>query len=136
MKRMLRFSVQDLHSARYYHGCGTVLAQDGSGNKEVVIAGHYFSNYYTTVEIYSTTEDRWREGKSFVICRAARNSQAWHCVQLFRRPCRVNNKLFKFQTFSNFGFIGYFRDNAWRDRPLTGALSQLTMVTLFMRVSL
>ena len=44
---------------RATHGCGTISAQDGSGNKEVVVAG---DRYDDTVDIYSIANDSWREG--------------------------------------------------------------------------
>ena len=55
------FSLTSMYSSRYTHGCGTISAQDGSGNKEVVAAGeHKLSD--DTVEIYSIADDSWREG--------------------------------------------------------------------------
>ena len=50
---------------RYWHGCGTIDAQDGSGSKEVVVAGGYDANDYVSVEIYSTSANNWRMGEEF-----------------------------------------------------------------------
>ena len=48
-----------MQSSRSEHGCGTINAQDGTGNKEVVVAGAYADS----VEIYSTSEENWRIGE-------------------------------------------------------------------------
>ena len=55
------FSLTDMYTSRYTHGCGTISAQDGSGNNEVVVAGDHKSSD-DTVEIYSIADDSWREG--------------------------------------------------------------------------
>ena len=52
--------MEDLQSSRFEHGCGTIDAQDGTGNKEVVVAG---GRYTASVEIYSTSEENWRIGE-------------------------------------------------------------------------
>ena len=41
---------------KYTHGCGTITAQDGSGNKEVVVAAG------DVAEIYTIGYNGWREG--------------------------------------------------------------------------
>ena len=51
-------------TTRYAHGCGTINAQDGSGNREVVGAGDVAGSGAETVEIYSTVDDSWRFGIS------------------------------------------------------------------------
>lgn len=56
--------MEDLLTTRYAHGCGTINAQDGSGNKEVVGAGDVAGSGAETVEIYSTVDDSWRFGIS------------------------------------------------------------------------
>ena len=57
------FSLTDMSHGRATHGCGTISAQDGSGNKEVVVAGDY--NYLDkNVEIYSIANDSWRAGNT------------------------------------------------------------------------
>ena len=53
------FRLTDMLHGRALHGCGTISAQDGSGNKEVVVAG---DRYDDTVDIYSIADDSWREG--------------------------------------------------------------------------
>ena len=50
-----------MQSSRESHGCGTIDAQDGTGNKEVVVAGGYYDD--DSVEIYSTSEENWRIGE-------------------------------------------------------------------------
>ena len=55
------FSLNDMYYSRYIHGCGTISAQDGSGNKEVVAAGDLGSDG-DTVEIYSIANGSWRPG--------------------------------------------------------------------------
>ena len=55
------FSLNDMYYSRYIHGCGTISAQDGSGNKEVVAAGDNGGGS-DTVEIYSIDNDSWRAG--------------------------------------------------------------------------
>ena len=55
------FSLNDMYYSRYIHGCGTISAQDGSGNKEVVAAGDNKGSD-DTVEIYSIADDSWRLG--------------------------------------------------------------------------
>ena len=65
---LLCFSVEDMQKSRYRHGCGTIHSQDGSGNKEIVVAGDYLtigSGDAYSVEIYSTSEDKWRIGEEF-----------------------------------------------------------------------
>ena len=56
--------MQDLQTTRYIHGCGTTVAQDGSGNMEVVTAGDRESSGAESVEIYSIVDDSWRYGIS------------------------------------------------------------------------
>ena len=51
-----------MQSSRYSHGCGTIDAQDGTGNKEVVVAGDAGLDD-DSVEIYSTSEENWRIGE-------------------------------------------------------------------------
>ena len=57
-------SLSDLSTSRWGHGCGTIYAQDGSGNKEVVAAGDLRGQDYS-VEIYSIADDSWRPGKIY-----------------------------------------------------------------------
>ena len=57
--------------SRYYHGCGVIDAQDGSGNKEVVVAGDFDTigtvDDSETVEIYSVVNGSWRMGKYLLL---------------------------------------------------------------------
>ena len=48
-------------TSRKIHGCGTIYAQDGSGNREVVAAGDHKGSD-DSVEIYSISDDSWRSG--------------------------------------------------------------------------
>ena len=49
--------------SRYQHGCGTI---DGSGSKEVVVAGDAGSSSDDeSVELYSFAEETWRTGEEF-----------------------------------------------------------------------
>ena len=47
---------------RFNHGCGTISAQDGSGNMEGVAAGGQVVGFADTVEIYSVADGNWRYG--------------------------------------------------------------------------
>ena len=47
---------------RFAHGCGTITARDGTGNKEGVAAGGQVVGYADTVEVYSVAEGNWRYG--------------------------------------------------------------------------
>ena len=61
-------SLSDLSISRWGHGCGTINAQDGSGNKEVVAAGDLKSSEGSdSVEIYSFADDSWRSGNLFAL---------------------------------------------------------------------
>ena len=57
--RLADMLLTDIMHGRATHGCGTISAQDGSGNKEVVVAG---DRYDDTVDIYSIADDSWRRG--------------------------------------------------------------------------
>ena len=48
--------------SRSEHGCGTI---DGSGSKEVVVAGDFSSSDGDSVELYSFAMDSWRTGEEF-----------------------------------------------------------------------
>ena len=55
-----------MQESRYSHGCGII--DDGSGSKEVVVAGDYNLptwNNAESVEIYSFSDDTWRTGEDF-----------------------------------------------------------------------
>ena len=80
--------MEDLQTGRDDHGCGTINAQDGSGNKEVVVAG---SNCGTSVEIYSIVDDTWRYGKSPV--EIPKLDNVWVLVQLIHRLTWAKNQL-------------------------------------------
>jgi len=54
-------SVEDMQATRESHGCGTI---DGSGSKEVVVAGDYYISDDDSVELYSFAEETWRTGNS------------------------------------------------------------------------
>ena len=45
-------------------GCGTIDSHDGSGSKEVVVAGDNGSDA-ESVEIFSSSEDTWHIGEEF-----------------------------------------------------------------------
>ena len=62
---IISFSEEDMQVSRQDHVCGTINAQDGLGNKEVVVAGDYTNptNDEGTLEIYSVFEGIWRFGE-------------------------------------------------------------------------
>ena len=51
-----------MQATRESHGCGTI---DGSGSKEVVVAGDYYISDDDSVELYSFAEETWRTGEEF-----------------------------------------------------------------------
>ena len=60
---MIFLSLSDLTRSRWAHGCGAIFAQDGSGNREVVVAGDLKDSVTADgVEIYSFADDSWRYG--------------------------------------------------------------------------
>ena len=68
MFHIICFSLENLRAKRYEHGCGTIIAQNGSGSKEVVAAGSAEERPDAeTVEIYSVADSSWRYGTSSII---------------------------------------------------------------------
>ena len=54
-------SLSGLNTNRWGHGCGVTYARDGSGNKELVVAGD-LKGQDATVEVYSFADQYWRSG--------------------------------------------------------------------------
>ena len=68
MLHIFCFSLENMRAKRYEHGCGTIIAQNGSGSKEVVAAGSAEERPDAeTVEIYSVADSSWRYGTSLII---------------------------------------------------------------------
>ena len=62
-----------MQTSRYGHGCGTI---DGSGSREVVVAGHLFGDA-KSVEIYSFYMDSWRTGEELNCYRGTCKISLW-----------------------------------------------------------
>ena len=77
MFHIICFSLDNLRAKRYEHGCGTIIAQNGSGSKEVVAAGSAEERPDAeTVEIYSVADSSWRYGTSLTILSSLVGVQA------------------------------------------------------------